>query len=235
MAVKQMDVPGVGTVKLYKRKGTRSIRLSVSLAGEVRVSLPYWLPYDAGARFALSKVSWIQAQLKDRNVTILTNGQPVGKSHRFYFYSSPEAAHVTTRLSGSEIRITHPDYLAADDASVQKAAERAAIRALRLQSERLLPQRLRSLAETNGYYYKSITIKQLSGRWGSCDTNSHIVLNLFLIQLPWRLIDYVILHELAHTRALNHGPDFWAEFEAHLPDAKQLRREMKQYRPVVGM
>jgi predicted metal-dependent hydrolase len=234
MAVKKIDVPGIGTVKLFKRKGSRSIRLSVSLAGEVRVSLPYWLPYDAGARFASSKVDWIQAQLQERTTTILIHGQPVGKSHRFYFYSSPEAARVSTRLSGSQIRITHPDYLTSEDASVQKAAERAAVRALRAQAERLLPQRLRTLADMHGFTYKSIAIKQLSGRWGSCDTERNIVLNLFLIQLPWHLIDYVILHELVHTRALNHGPDFWDEFERHLPHAKQLRREIKQHRPVVG-
>jgi len=234
MAVKKIEVPGIGTVKLYKRKGSRSIRLTVSLAGEVRVSLPYWLPYDAGARFALSKVDWIQAQLQEHGGAVLRHGQSVGKSHHFYFYSSADAARVSTRLSGSEVRITYPDYLAVDHASVQKAAERAAIRALRTQAEQLLPQRLRALADTHGFAYKSIAIKQLTGRWGSCDTDKNIVLNLYLIQLPWHLIDYVIMHELAHTRALNHGPDFWAEFEKHLPHAKQLRREIKQYRPVVG-
>lgn len=234
MAVKQVDVPGIGTVKLYKRKGSRSVRLSVSSTGEVKVSLPYWLPYDAGTRFALSKVDWIQAQLQERVTTILRHGQSVGKSHRFYFYRDSGATRISTRLNGSEIRIIYPDYLTADEASVQKGAERAAIRALRLQSERLLPQRLRALADTNGYTYKSIAIKHLTGRWGSCDSNKNIVLNLYLIQLPWHLIDYVVLHELAHTRVLNHGPDFWSEFERHLPHAKQLRREIKEYRPIVG-
>lgn len=234
MAVKKIEVPGIGTVKLYKRKGSRSIRLSVSLAGEVRVSLPYWLPYDAGARFALSKVDWIQTQLKQRTVTILSDGQAIGKSHHLAFNSDATTTRVTARVHGPQIRITHPDYTDFDDTDVQVIAERAATRALRVQSERLLPQRLQQLAAAHGFTYKSASVKRLTSRWGSCDNETNIVLNLYLIQLPWPLIDYVVLHELTHTRALNHGPDFWEEFERHLPEAKKLRREIKKYRPVVG-
>jgi hypothetical protein len=234
MAVKKVDVPGIGAVKLYKRKGSRAIRLSVNSAGEVRVSLPYWLPYDAGTKFALSKAGWIQSQLQERAATLLEHNQPIGKSHHLYFVGNDRAERVTTRVNGSEIRVTHPGYLATSDAGLQKAAERAAIRALRNQAEQLLPQRLRALAGARGFTYKSVYVKQLTGRWGSCDTDQNIVLNLFLVQLPWHLIDYVLLHELTHTRALHHGPDFWQEFERHLPHARALRREIKQYRPTVG-
>lgn len=234
MAVKKMDVPGIGTVKLYKRRGSRSLRLTVSLGGEVRVSLPYWLPYDAGARFALSKVDWIQARLQERSTTLLTDGQAVGKSHHLTFISHPSVSRITARVQGPQIRITHPEYIDFDNSEVQVIAERAAIRALRLQAGRLLPQRLQALASVHGFTYKSSSIKRLSSRWGSCDNETNIILNLYLIQLPWELIDYVVLHELTHTRALNHGPDFWQEFEKHLPEAKKLRRVIKKYRPVVG-
>lgn len=234
MAVKKVDVPGIGTVKLLKRKGSHSIRLSVSLAGEVRVSIPYWLPYDAGARFALSKVDWIQAQLIERTVTKLTEGQAIGKSHHLHFIRDVRTTKVTARVQAPIIKITYPSYLDITDHEVQLIAGRAATRALRVQAERLLPQRLATLADLHGFSYKSSGIKRLSSRWGSCDNEKNIILNLYLIQLPWTLIDYVIIHELTHTRALNHGPDFWEEFEKHLPEAKSLRREIKQYRPVVG-
>jgi len=234
MAVKKVELAEIGAVTLYKRKGARAIRLSVNAAGEVRVSLPYWLPYDAGAKFALAKAGWIRAQLQTRSVSLLTHGQPIGKSNHLYFASSPDAARITTRVGASEVRVTYPQHLSASDRSVQKAAQTAAIRALRNQAERLLPQRLRALAAARGFTYKSVYVKQLTGRWGSCDTDKNIVLNLFLMQLPWHLIDYVLLHELTHTRVLHHGPDFWTEFERHLPHAKQLRREIRRYRPAVN-
>ena len=53
------------------------------------------------------------------------------------------------------------------------------------------------------------------------------------MQLPWALIDYVLLHELSHTKALHHGPDFWKVFEAVLPGAKQRRKELKDFKPAI--
>ena len=53
------------------------------------------------------------------------------------------------------------------------------------------------------------------------------------MQLPWDLIDYVILHELAHTRVMNHGPEFWAVLTAMLPDAAQKRKVMRRQKPVL--
>ena len=51
--------------------------------------------------------------------------------------------------------------------------------------------------------------------------------------LPWDLIDYVIMHELSHTKALHHGSDFWKVFESVMPDAKKRRKEMKNYKPAL--
>lgn len=233
MSTKRIELPGLGEVTLYKRKGTRSIRLSVSLAGEVRISMPHWLPYEAGAKFAQSKVSWIQAQLQEQQTVPLTHGQAVGKSHHLYFRRDIAAARVSSRINGTSIRVTHPLEMDHTNSAVQKAADTACIRALRQQASNLLPQRLKTLAAAHSFSYKDTAIKQLRGRWGSCDADQNIVLNLFLVQLPWHLIDYVLLHELVHTKVLHHGPEFWQEFERHLPNAKRFRKEIKRYSPTV--
>ncbi len=233
MAVKQVEIPHIGTIKLYKRRSARSIRLSVTSTGDVRVSLPYWLPYDAGARFAAAQQNWILAQLQRQTAPLLTHGQAIGKSHHLQFVATPDGTRISTRVDGTNIRITHPFALRTNHPSVQKAAEKACIRALRTQAETLLPQRLRTLAANHTLPFKSVNVRRLTGRWGSCNTSQEIVLNLYLMQLPWHLIDYVLLHELTHTRVMNHGSDFWDEFELHLPNAKILRREIRAFRPVV--
>lgn len=233
MATKTIELPEIGTVKLYKRKGARSIRLSVDSSGGVRVSLPKWAPYDSGITFARSKFAWIQSQQLERQRSPLAHGQAIGKSHHLQFVPSASALRVSACVDGPVIRITHPLAAAATHESVQKAAEAACIRALRTQAERLLPQRLRTLAATHQFSYNSCSVKLLKSRWGSCDTDKNIVLNLFLMQLPWPLIDYVLLHELTHTRVLHHGPDFWAAFEQTLPDVKTYRKQIRAYRPAV--
>lgn len=81
--------------------------------------------------------------------------------------------------------------------------------------------------------YRDIQIKQLTRRWGSCDQKKSIVLNLFLIQLPWELIDYVIIHELTHTKHLNHSTDFWDSLETFKPQARQLKKQLNNYHPSI--
>ncbi len=234
MAVKNVDIPPIGAVRLYKRRGARSIRLSVTSTGTVRVSLPYWLPYEAGIKFASSKQTWILAQLDQQQTNLLIDGQAVGKSHHLYFVRLVEAERISTRVDGNSIRVTYPVSLAPHSKSVQRAAEAACVRALRSQAEALLPQRLHALSDRYDLPYRSSNVKRLKGRWGSCDAEKNITLNLFLMQLSWHLIDYVLLHELTHTKVLHHGADFWQEFERHLPAAKRLRREIRTHRPVVA-
>lgn len=233
MASKQISLPDIGEVTLSKRKSTRSIRLSIDARGQVRVTMPYWVPFEAGAQFARSRKSWIAEHRQTRTAS-LEHGQVIGKTHRLLFEASPVVAKATARVTANIVRVTHPAACSVSDTSVQIAAEKASIRALRTQAEDLLPGRLRDLAVQHGFNYNSVQVKQLTGRWGSCDSHQNIVLNLFLMQLPWTLIDYVLLHELTHTNILRHGPDFWAAMRRVLPDVQVRRVAMKQHRPAVG-
>lgn len=233
MATRTIEIPDIGTVTLYKRRGNRSLRLSVGADGEVRVSLPSWVPYKAGEQFARGKATWILAHRK-APAAGLRHGQIVGKAHRLHFTPSALATKISTRLHQNQIEITHPATYDSSHPQVQKAAHSASIRALRKEAELLLPQRLRDLAVRTGFSYRSIGIKQLKSRWGSCSAQQDIILNLFLMQLPWRLIDYVLLHELAHTKVMRHGAPFWKEMERHTPFAKQLRKEIANHHPVLS-
>lgn len=219
------------TVTIYKRKANRSLRLSISSKGEVRVSIPMWTPYAVGLQFAKSRSAWIESQKKPASV--LTSGQAVGKAHHLSLLPSNGAKKVTSRVISSGIFVKYPVTMSPNDQTVQTVVEKASIRALRTQAEQLLPQRLETLASKHGFRYKDVSIKQLKSRWGSCDQQKHIVLNLFLMQLPWELIDYVILHELTHTRHLHHGPKFWGDMESILPRLKDHRRAMRSHQPVL--
>ena len=64
-------------------------------------------------------------------------------------------------------------------------------------------------------------------RWGSCTANNNIIINIDAIKLPWSLIDYLIIHELTHTKIKNHSKDFWAELSKHQPNWKKLDRQMQ--------
>lgn len=231
MPFKEFEVDGVGRVKIYKRRGSRSLKLSVPEAGLVRVTIPKWAPYAAGLTFVTSKREWILAHAAAPQATLL-HGQQIGKTHQLMFRPQ-DAIGVKTSVQKEKIIVSFCASYDIADMAVQTAAQRACWRALRRQAVHLFDRRLQELALQNGFQYRSLAIKRLKSRWGSCDSHGNIVLNLFLVQLPWELIDYVMVHELSHTVALNHGETFWKRFETAMPDARMRQKAMRAYRPTL--
>lgn len=222
MAKKTFNVAGIGVIDVYKRKGSTNIRLSVTQRGTVRVSIPAWVPYSAGLSFVHKRADWLKSQLAKTNTTSLNHGDRIGKSHRLSFVYMATSRVPTSRLKSNEIVITTSQPFSAS--IVQAAAKKASERALKKESERLLPQRLAKLALNHGLSYRNVSVKKLTSRWGSCSSKNDITLSYYLIQLDWKLIDYVLLHELVHTKHKNHGSDFWTYFEQIMPEAKTARK-----------
>lgn len=233
MAFKEYNLQNVGTIKIFKRKRSSSLKISITSTGEVRVSQPVWLPYSAGITFATSKQQWI-AQNKSKTNTLIQDGQQVGKQYYIRFVHGTSLAVVRTRITPNEALVIMPPEMAPDGAEAQQAARKVTERALKKEGDDLLLRRLSDLAFEWGFSYSTSSLKKLKGRWGSCSNQKHITLNIFLLELPWHLIDYVLIHELVHTKHLNHSADFWDEFERCLPNAKQLRKEIHQYQPKIG-
>ena len=232
MPYKAFTIDGIGTVRVYKRRGSRNVRLSITADGIVRVTLPAWAPYQTGIAFAQAKRDWIRTQARPSR-ELLVHGAHIGKAHQLLFRASESVERVQTSVRQTEIIVAHHPSLSPLDEPVQAAARTACWRALKVQAAKLLGQRLAELADRHGIAYRTFAVKRMKSRWGSCDQSHNIVLNIYLIQLPWECIDYVILHELTHTSVLHHGPDFWAALERLAPNARQTRKQMRLYRPTL--
>jgi predicted metal-dependent hydrolase len=96
-------------------------------------------------------------------------------------------------------------------------------------ARRVLVDRLAELAGRHGFGYNRVYVRNQKTRWGSCSAQNNINLNVNLIRLPEALRDYVILHELVHTRIKNHGLRFWEELERHVPDCRQVDKQLNRY------
>ena len=96
-------------------------------------------------------------------------------------------------------------------------------------ARKILNQRLAELATEHDFEYAKVSIRKQKTRWGSCSSQNNISLNQSLLHLPDDLIDYVLLHELTHTRVKDHSPSFWDELETICPDAKEKRRLLKTH------
>jgi len=89
--------------------------------------------------------------------------------------------------------------------------------------------RCRELSIRTGLVFSRITIKEHKTIWGSCSSRNTISLNINLARLPERLMDYIILHELVHTKIRGHGHAFWDELDRHVPNSRGMSLELKKY------
>ena len=79
-----------------------------------------------------------------------------------------------------------------------------------------------------GFTVESIRVKRTRTQWGSCSTNKILNFNYKLLFLDEPLQDYIVIHELAHLRHMNHSPEFWALVESLCPNHRECRRQLKE-------
>jgi predicted metal-dependent hydrolase len=229
MAQKVINVPDIGAVTFQKRAGTRSLRLHIQ-GSRVKVTLPTRVPYAYAEKFLQSRKQWILENIKP--ISIILDGAYIGKNHRVAI-SYKDITRPSSRVSQSLIAISLPTGTDSQGSEAQRIVIKACEKALVQETTDLVIPRLQDLAYEHEFDMKSASVKRLRSRWGSCDSHKNIVLNSYLAQLPWPLIDYVLIHELAHTRHLNHSAAFWEEVKSILPDYKALRKATKAHSPHV--
>ncbi len=102
--------------------------------------------------------------------------------------------------------------------------------AMRFEAKRILPQKTAFFAQKFGLDFNQVKINKSVGRWGSCSRKKNINFSLYLMLLPEKYIDYIVLHELAHTKELNHSEKFWKLLSSFCgEDAKKISREVKKF------
>lgn len=229
MATKTYNIDGIGEITVYKRRGTRKLSMRY-VSGKLRVTQPAWLPYAAGVQFVRANAAWV-AKNRQNSTVYLCDGMKVGKAHNISF--EPGSA-LRTRITETEILVYIPPSLTPKSPEVEKLCISAIKRTLKKQAQIHLPYRLAYCAKTYGFKYSSVYCKSMRSRWGSCNGKNEITLNIFLMMLPWELIDYVLVHELVHTEHMHHGKAFWDRVGEILPDYKQRRKKLKELQAAIS-
>lgn len=92
-----------------------------------------------------------------------------------------------------------------------------------------LPERIKFLSQKTGLKYKKLKLVNVKSYWGKCMGDNSISLNVQLMRLPDELIDYVILHELAHVKVKNHSPRFYDFLSTLVPEPRRLSKTLRKY------
>lgn len=221
-------------IKIYKSHLSKKLTISIKPSGIIRITIPRYVSYLEAERFAIQKRNWIFANLKKYEE--LSNQQEkvtifgfVTKKHKLVL-SIHEKTEIILRVHNGIISIKHNEFLNENSIELKNAIKKGILKALKKESLEYLPKRLAELSGKHSLVYTSISIKNMKTRWGSCSVKNRINLNTNLMVLPEHLIDYVLLHELAHTIIKNHSRIFWDYLDKICPFSKILDKELKSYK-----
>lgn len=219
-----------GEVVITRRGLSSSVSARIAPNGKLRISIPSNAPlFSAKTLLKTSRAELRKLLAEHHAAHAYTESQPIGKSHRLLIERYEGNLLVTA--SGTNIVAKIPAHTLIQSPEVQSSIREHVLKALRKEAKHYLPKRLSYLAEKYSFSYITTKITHASSRWGSCSSHGTISLNIALMNLPFELLDYVLIHELAHTRQMNHSQAFWTEVARVDPKYKQHRAALKRYSP----
>lgn len=220
-----------GEIAIRRIKTASHIKIGVTPNGTLKATMPPAAPQFLLKRLIKSSREEIRHLLK-RSIPqlIYTNDMRIGKSHSLLIKVGPL---MSVKRSKYTIVATKPADKEDDDPSLQQAIRLEVIKALRAEAKHYLPRRLEILATQLDYSYERVRLSHASTRWGSCSSSGTISLNIALMKLPFELIDYVIIHELCHTKEMNHSKSFWQLVAAADSNFQEHRKLVKSHTPTI--
>ena len=165
----------------------------------------------------LDKEPWIRKQLlqlEQREVKKLNLEDEILFFGEVYSIDIPEAESLRINLAKLKIN-THENILKCYDRFYKQYAQN------------YLTPRLEYFSKIMGLEYSELKFRKMKSRWGSCSSRGTVTLNTQLIKVKKELIDYVLVHELAHLVHMNHSIRFHTLVEQYLPDSKNLKKELR--------
>lgn len=219
-----------GPIAYRRVANSRYVRIKLATDGTLRASLPLFAPVRSIQHLVDNSRDELRKLLGNRQTNTYQDGQQIGHSHTLRLTAN-RSKSLKSVVKGQVIHVSYPIDISPDMSMVQEEIREGVARALRIESKAYLPRRLAFLAERGGFNYSKVRFAHQSGRWGSCSSSGTISLNIALMMLPFELIDYVLIHELAHTKQMNHSDTFWAIVGEYYPGYKNARKTLKSHNP----
>ncbi len=199
--------------------------------GEVKVFAPVFVPQRQVERFVNSKSQWVVEKLNEQRQWLDEQAlaQKRYVSGEVFGYLGQQLKLDVVGGSKAEVAIDG-DRLVVVVPSRVKSATRADYIKKKLndwykqQLEQFVADRIECYSRQMGLWPKEVKVRNYTRRWGSCSAKGVVSFNLLLMMAPSWVIDYVVVHELAHLQHMNHSEHFWALVRAYYPNIKPAKQ-----------
>ena len=209
------------------RKKIKNLILKVNHEGKILLSVPWGTSDEMIEGFLKREKNWIIERFKEleenkKKISKFENGEMIEYLGKKYTLKMVDSKKNSVAVIDEEIYIYSPSTLSTSEK--KKIFEEWGTKQL----ASLLKDIVKLTAEKVGYSPNTITIKNMKTRWGSCNSiKKSVVFNCQLMYKPISVIEYIVLHELAHIPHPHHQKEFWAFVEKYMPDWKERRKLLK--------
>ncbi len=208
-------------IKYKKHVFSKSIKITLKKDNFILVTMPYVCPYKTARDFLLSNFEKIKSFNQNKRI--------IHKDFKTKFDTLKIIPSDELRAIKKN-KIIYFYYPKDEDFSskqIQNELSKAYLEALKIEAKNYLVQRLDFIAKKFDFKYNKISLRNQRTRFGSCSYQNNISLNINLMKYDFDVIDYVLIHELCHTKIKNHSQKFWNEVEKYCPNYKDLRKKLK--------
>jgi predicted metal-dependent hydrolase len=229
---RSIEFSGVRIEYEFRRSKRRTIGFLVNENG-LRVTAPRWVTLKSVEEAIREKERWITGKLhyflhqyerRQEAPLQLKEGIALpylGNSFLLRLQDGPADDVFMNEITG-ELMVTSPNM------ATSSVIEEKLRTWFREKAKRIFAERMPIYAAMLGVSYRSFSLSSAKQRWGSCSVSGNIRLNWRLVYFPLSLIDYVIVHELAHLREMNHNKRFWEIVSQAYPDYQTARKKLNQ-------
>ena len=215
------DAPVIDRIIRSRRK---TVALIVTPEGQLEVRAPQRLSRDQIEDIATQKANWILKNLeRSRQASAMVSKRELADGAHIWYLGASHPLHVNEHGTG---RVQFSTGFTLPKSALPKATDLLTAW-YKNQARQLLGERTAYYAQQFDLKYRSIRITSARTRWGSCSRLNALSFTWRLVMAPLEIIDYIVIHELAHIVQKNHSRAFWEQVEKMLPDYRSRRAWLK--------
>jgi len=213
---------------MRSKKRRRTISLHVKQDGRVVVYAPFRMSEFEVAKFVAEKRSWIRKRQSEWETSPKRMEKEFQPGEGFLYLGDSYPLEIQSHHNnGRPLTLSFGKFILDEDHI--EDARNLFIQWYKKEAKEKLAGRINYYSDRLQLYPKGITITSARCRWGSCSGDNRLSFPWRIMMVPLTVIDYILIHELAHIREKNHSKRFWTYLETIVPDYRKLRRWLREH------
>ncbi|MHB8109349.1 MAG: M48 family metallopeptidase [Syntrophorhabdaceae bacterium] len=213
---------------IRSKKRKRTMTLKIERNGGVIILVPFKTPKDEIGLFFKSKVPWINKKLSElQEIASRASDPKKYVTGEKFLYLGDEYPLELFHAEATKLVLAHGTFILGMN-DHKKRGRDVFLKWYKERAREIFAERVIFYGKTLGIESNGIRITSARTRYGSCSWDDRLTFSYRLVMAPYPVIDYIVVHELAHVKVKNHSRTFWEYVESIMPDYRQRKNWLKE-------